>query len=137
MKMDHGIIPKAEHCACIVDLLCKRGRLEEAYKFICKMEMEPNAVIWGTLLSACRIRLNVELAEQAVEKLLVLKPENSGNYVLLCNIYASTGKWNEASKFPVGDTSHPRFDEICNIVDELGQQSQFAGYDQDPHLEFA
>ncbi|KAF6140800.1 hypothetical protein GIB67_042213 [Kingdonia uniflora] len=164
MKMDHGIIPKAEHCACIVDLLCKRGRLEEAYKFICKMEMEPNAVIWGTLLSACRIRLNVELAEQAVEKLLVLEPENSGNYVLLCNIYASTGKWNEASKmrslmkdnrvkktagyswiemndvvhkFLVGDTSHPRFDEICNIVDELGQQSQLAGYDQDPHLEFA
>ncbi|XP_010245702.1 PREDICTED: pentatricopeptide repeat-containing protein At1g08070, chloroplastic-like [Nelumbo nucifera] len=155
MKSDHNIIPKVEHCACIVDLFCRSGRLEEAYKFICNMEMEPNVVIWGTLLSASRTYLNVELAERSVEKLLILEPENSGNYVLLSNIYASVGRWQEAlkvrklmkdrriqkiaayswieiedklHKFLVGDTSHPRFTEIYSVVDGLRLQMNWAGY---------
>ncbi|KAK9116842.1 hypothetical protein Sjap_015789 [Stephania japonica] len=153
MTTDYGIVPRVEHCACMVDLFCRSGRLEEAYKFITKMEIEPNVVIWGTLLSACRIHLNVELAELSVEKLLVLEPENSANYVLLCNIYSSTGRWQEAlkirslmreksvqktaayswieidgliHKFLIGEASHPRSDEIYNVVDALALQLQLA-----------
>jgi pentatricopeptide repeat protein len=63
MKRKHSVSPQVEHCACIVDLLCKSGRLWESYKFICDMEVEPNAVIWSTLLSACRALANVELAK--------------------------------------------------------------------------
>ncbi|RZR93892.1 hypothetical protein BHM03_00022473 [Ensete ventricosum] len=160
MKPEHGIAPKVEHCACIVDLFCRSGRLEDAYKFICEMETEPNVVIWGTLLSACRIHSDVELAEVAVKKLVVLEPNNSSNYVLLSNIYANAGRWEEARKmrdlmrsknvqklyayswielegavhkFLVEDTSHPSCDEIYKVVDGLSLQLKWVGYD--PNLE--
>ncbi|URE40929.1 PPR repeat [Musa troglodytarum] len=160
MKREHGIAPKVEHCACIVDLFCRSGRLEDAYKFIREMETEPNVVIWGTLLSACRIHSNVELAEVAVKKLVVLEPNNSSNYVLLSNIYANAGRWEEARKmrdlmrcknvqklyayswielegavhkFLVDDTSHPSCDEIYKAVDGLSLQLKWVGYD--PNLE--
>ncbi|OVA13316.1 Pentatricopeptide repeat [Macleaya cordata] len=156
MKTDHKIVPKIEHCACIVDLFCRAGKLNEAYEFICKMEIEPSVVIWGTLLSSCRRPpLNVELAELSCKKLLLLEPENSANYVLLSNIYADAGRWQEASKvrnlmqnnrvqktaayswvevdgkvhkFLVGDTSHPSSDEIYNVADGLGLHLQWIGY---------
>ncbi|KAL5975475.1 hypothetical protein ACLOJK_019797 [Asimina triloba] len=155
MRSDHKIIPKIEHYACIADLYCRSGRLVEAYDFICKMEVEPNVVIWGTLLSACRIHSNLELAERAVEKLLILEPENSGNYVLLSNMYADVGRWEESRrtrvlmkeksvqktaayswievdygvhKFLVGDTSHPQSDDIYDAVDGLSLQLKSAGY---------
>ncbi|KAL5703761.1 hypothetical protein ACHQM5_022275 [Ranunculus cassubicifolius] len=149
MRNDHDIVPKVEHCSCIVDLYCKSGMINKAYNFITKMEIEPNVVIWGTLLNACRIHLNVELAELAVKKLLELEPENSGNYIQLSNIYSSVGRWKDAlkmrnlmkgkglqkasayswielddrvHKFLVGDTSHPMSDEIYDVVDGLGMQ---------------
>ncbi|KAL0908939.1 hypothetical protein M5K25_023453 [Dendrobium thyrsiflorum] len=96
MRSEHNIVPKVEHCACIVDLFCRSGRVEDAFKFICEMEMLPNVVIWGTLLSACRIHSNVELAKISMEKLLKLEPENSANYVLFSNLCADAGQWEEA-----------------------------------------
>ncbi|KAG1346322.1 pentatricopeptide repeat-containing protein, chloroplastic-like [Cocos nucifera] len=154
MRPNHSIVPKIEHCACMVDLLCRSGRLEDAYKFIREMEVEPNVIIWGTLLSACRVHSNVRLAELSVEKLLVLEPENSSNYVLLSSIYANAGRWEEARrvrvlmknknvqklaayswielegmvhKFQVEDTTHPKSDEIYSIVDGLGLQLKWVG----------
>ncbi|XP_074589762.1 pentatricopeptide repeat-containing protein At1g08070, chloroplastic-like [Curcuma longa] len=162
MKLKHGIAPKVEHCACIVDLFCRSGRLEDAYKFICEMEVEPNVVIWGTLLSSCRIHSNVELAKICMKKLLVLEPENSSNYVLLSNVYADAGRWNdvkeirnlmkrknvqklsayswieldgEVHKFLVEDSYHPSRDEIYRVVDSLSFQLTRVGHDHD--LEYA
>ncbi|XVF09117.1 hypothetical protein REPUB_Repub07fG0063500 [Reevesia pubescens] len=156
MELQYRIEPNVEHYACIIDLFCRTGRLNEAYDFLCRMEMEPNVVIWGTLLSASRTHLNVELAELCVEKLLKLEPENSGYYVLLSNIYASLGRWQAASevrnlmkdkrvqkvaayswieldnmvhKFLVGDTSHPRSNEVYSIIDELAMLSIYAHSD--------
>ncbi|XP_072966348.1 pentatricopeptide repeat-containing protein At1g08070, chloroplastic-like isoform X1 [Typha angustifolia] len=152
MKEDNNVVPKVEHCACIVDLLCRSGRLKDAYEFICEMEVEPNVVIWGTLLSACRVHSNVDLAEHAVKKLLVLEPDNSSNYVLLSNIYANKCRWDSARevrdlmrnrsvqklaayswieldgivhKFLVEDASHPESDEIYDVVKGLGLHSKW------------
>ncbi|MQL70637.1 hypothetical protein Taro_002931 [Colocasia esculenta] len=155
MKVDYNIAPKVEHSACIVDLLCKSGRLEDAFKFVGEMEVEPNVVIWGTLLSACRLHSKLELAELCIERLLVLEPENSANYVALSNLYADAGRWGDAlnmrgvmkrkrvqktaayswievenvvHKFLVGDTSHPKSEEIYNVVDGLGLQLKSANH---------
>ncbi|XP_020587008.1 pentatricopeptide repeat-containing protein At1g08070, chloroplastic-like [Phalaenopsis equestris] len=149
MRCEHKIVPKVEHCACIVDLFCRCGRVEDALKFICEMEIEPNVVIWGTLLSACRIHSNIELAKISMKKLLELEPENSANYVLFSNLCADAGHWEEARsmrklmmsknvqkiaayswielddrlhKFLVGDRSHFRCDEIYDVVDGLSLQ---------------
>ncbi|ONK75053.1 uncharacterized protein A4U43_C03F12830 [Asparagus officinalis] len=63
MREEYGINPKVEHCACVVDLLGRAGRLKEAYDFVRGMEMKPDTAVWGALLGACRIHGDVEMAE--------------------------------------------------------------------------
>ncbi|KAK0593350.1 hypothetical protein LWI29_035094 [Acer saccharum] len=58
------------------------------------MPVPPNDIIWRTLLGACSIHGNVELAEQVKERLSELCLTDSGDYVLLSNVYAVAGKWN-------------------------------------------
>ncbi|KAL6520401.1 hypothetical protein OROMI_032581 [Orobanche minor] len=93
MKNAYNIRPNAKHYGCMVDLFGRAGLLNEAFKFIDTMEFEPNAIIWRTLLGACRIHCNVELGRLANEQLLKLRRDESGDYVLLSNIYASNGEW--------------------------------------------
>ncbi|KAJ0944750.1 putative tetratricopeptide-like helical domain superfamily [Helianthus annuus] len=62
------------------------------------MPMKPNVVLWGALLSSCHNHGDIEVAEVAVKELMILEPRNSGHYVLLSNIYAEKGKWDEVEK---------------------------------------
>lgn len=146
MTEEFGIQPSEKHYACLVDLLGRVGCLEEAYKFIRSMPMRPHSVVWGALLAACRIHCNVQLAEVAAAELYKIEPDNSGNYVLLSNIYAAAGKWSGVAEvrakirehrvrknrgsswielgcvvheFVMGDTSHTDSDSIMLILDLL------------------
>lgn len=93
MRIQHGIEPNIRHYGCMVDMLGRAGLLEEAFEFVEAMETDPNPIIWRTLLGACRIQGNVELGKRANERLLALRHDQSGDYVLLSNIYASKGQW--------------------------------------------
>lgn len=101
MSLKHHIEPKLEHYGSMVDILGRIGRLSEARDLIRCMPMKPNAAIWGALLSACRTYGDTALAECAVNELINLEPWNSGNYVLLSNIYAERGEWDEVEKVRV------------------------------------
>ncbi|XP_071729814.1 pentatricopeptide repeat-containing protein At1g09190 [Rutidosis leptorrhynchoides] len=101
MVLDHNIEPKLEHYGCVVDLLGRGGLIKEAYDIVKSMPMKPNAALWGALLSSCRNYGDMEIAEVVVKELIVLEPWNSGNYVLLSNIYAERGKWDEVEKVRV------------------------------------
>ncbi|KAK9124899.1 hypothetical protein Scep_013745 [Stephania cephalantha] len=94
----HKIEPKMKHYGCVVDLLSRSGHLDRAYEFIEKMPVAPDPVLWRILLSACKLYENVNLAEVALKKLLQFDPNNSGNYVLLSNAYASADRWNDSEK---------------------------------------
>ncbi|CAN6467845.1 unnamed protein product [Victoria cruziana] len=98
MTTSHQIEPNIVHYGCMVDLLGRCGFLKEAHALIRSMPMKSNAAIWGALLGACRLHGDVELAQEATNKLIELEPSNSGNYVLLSNIYAEAGQWDEAEK---------------------------------------
>ena len=50
------------------------------------MPMEPNGVICGAVLGACRVLYNVKFGEEATRHLLNLEPENDGIHVLPSNI---------------------------------------------------
>ncbi|XWS40900.1 hypothetical protein CRYUN_Cryun17cG0035800 [Craigia yunnanensis] len=78
----------------MVDMLGRAGLLDEAFEFIESMEIEPNALIWRTLLGACRIHGNVELGKRANERLIKMRRDQSGDYVLLSNIFSSKGEWD-------------------------------------------
>ncbi|CAF2346490.1 unnamed protein product [Brassica napus] len=98
MKDVYKIEPNIKHYGCMVDMLGRAGLLEEAFMFVESMEIEPNAIVWRTLLGACRIYGNVELGKYANEKLLSMRKGESGDYMLLSNIYASTGEWERVQK---------------------------------------
>jgi len=49
----------------------------------------------GALLSACRTHSNSELGEIVAKRLIELEPRDIGPYVLLSNIYAAEGKWDD------------------------------------------
>lgn len=98
MRRKYQLEPWPEHYACFVDLLGRANRMEEAYQFVNGMQGEPTAEVWCALLGACRIHSNKELGEIASRKLLELEPENPGNYVLISNVLAASGRWKEVQK---------------------------------------
>ncbi|OMP11367.1 hypothetical protein COLO4_03845 [Corchorus olitorius] len=155
MKRHYGIDPGREHYGCIIDLLGRAGKLDEAVKLIQEMKCEPDATIWRTLLGACRVHRNVDLAIYAAEQVLKLDPEDAGTYVLLSNIFANSQRWEDVSKvrramkdkgiakepgcswievnkqihaFVLGDTSHPKSNEINWRVNQLIHKLMGIGY---------
>lgn len=95
MVMDHNISPTMEHYSCMVDLYSRAGKLDETMNLIEGMPFPAGAMVWRTLLGACRVHKNVELGKLAAQKLLLLEPDDSATYVLLSNIYAAAGRWKE------------------------------------------
>uniref|UniRef100_A0A803PW07 Pentatricopeptide repeat-containing protein n=1 Tax=Cannabis sativa TaxID=3483 RepID=A0A803PW07_CANSA len=98
MTKIYGINPGHEHYACMVDLLGRAGRLDEARRFVESMPMKPKSSIWGALLGACKNYNNLEMGKEVAEKLFVLEPDNPGNYVLLSSIYRDNGRLEEADQ---------------------------------------
>ncbi|XP_052203805.1 pentatricopeptide repeat-containing protein At2g20540 [Diospyros lotus] len=98
MRKDYGLAPGIEHYGCLVDLLGRTGCLYRALELIKNMPIKPDSAIWGSLLSSCRTHCNLEVAVVAMEHLLELEPDDTGNYVLLSNIYARVGRWDGVSR---------------------------------------
>ncbi|OVA10264.1 Pentatricopeptide repeat [Macleaya cordata] len=155
MLHDYGLDPQLEHYSCMVDIIGRSGRVNEALKLINEMPLEADAVIWRTLLSVCKIHGNVQIAELAASSILQLNPQDSAAYVLLSNVYAEAGMWSEVSKmrkmmrqnglkkepgcswievksevhtFLVGDKYHPEHVEIYERLNELIEEMKWAGY---------
>ncbi|OIT02628.1 PREDICTED: pentatricopeptide repeat-containing protein At2g42920, chloroplastic [Nicotiana attenuata] len=96
MKEEYGIEPSIKHYGCMIDILGRAGLLEEAEEIIRSMNIEPDAVIWGSLLSACRSHGNMGLARWSAQHLLELDPNESSGYVLMANMYAASGHFEKA-----------------------------------------
>lgn len=155
MTLKYGIAPGLEHYAAMADLLGRAGKLEEAYRFISNMNIRPTGSVWSTLLAACRVHKNVELAEKVAEKIFLVDPENMGAYVLLSNIYSAARRWKEAAKlrismrdkgmkkipacswievknkvhaFVAGDNSHSYYNRIIEALEVLLEWMEREGY---------
>nr|XP_043622536.1 pentatricopeptide repeat-containing protein At4g04370 [Erigeron canadensis] len=98
MTNHYKIKPKLEHCACMVDLLCRAGRIEDAYDFYMKMFSEPVVDVLGILLDACRTKGNKELGDIITCEICKLKPEDAGNMVQMVHIYASSARWDDVGE---------------------------------------
>ncbi|XP_056163196.1 pentatricopeptide repeat-containing protein At1g62260, mitochondrial [Syzygium oleosum] len=101
MVKEYNIEPTVEHFASLVDIVGRHGQLNEAFNIIKDMPMKPDKAVWGALLGACRVHDNVELARVAAEALMQLEPESSAPYVLLYNMYADAGRWDDANEVRV------------------------------------
>ncbi|GAB4827328.1 hypothetical protein Ancab_034215 [Ancistrocladus abbreviatus] len=155
MERDYGVIPEVEHYGCLIDLLGRGGRLKEAFQLVQSMPMEPNAIIWGTLLASCRVHNAVELAEEVLDYLVKGELRDAGNFSMLSNIYATTGDWHGVAnmrvemknaeiqkssgassievddvvhEFTVSDNSHPESEGVYEMIHLLRLQLKHAGY---------
>ncbi|KAM1314156.1 hypothetical protein ACFX2F_018076 [Malus domestica] len=150
-----GITPTIEHYACMVDILGRAGKFNEIETFIETKELTPYAIIWETVLGACKMHGNVEFGETAARRLFELKPEMDSTYILLSNIFAVKGRWDDVSKvrklmqsqgvkkepgcswvevdgqvniFVSQDGTHPRIGDIHLKLEELGEKLNSLGY---------
>ncbi|WOL15850.1 pentatricopeptide repeat-containing protein [Canna indica] len=155
MQKEFEIEPKIEHYGCLVDLLGRSGKLEEAEKVIQSMPMKPNAILFRSLLTACAIHNNIEMGERVISQLMHSEPEHGGNYVLLSNMYARVCRWDGAMQvrkvmkdkgidktpgsslveidgcmheFLMGDKTHPLWKEIYAMLDEMDRRLHEFGY---------
>ncbi|XP_019420007.1 PREDICTED: pentatricopeptide repeat-containing protein At2g45350, chloroplastic [Lupinus angustifolius] len=146
MQNVYKVEPKVQHYGCMVDMLSRAGHVEEAKKLIEEMPIEPNDVIWKSLLSACRIHDNFSIAEPIAQQLIQLNSCSPSSYVLLSNIYASLGMWDNVKRvrtkmkgkklkkipgcswielggivhqFSVQDRTHPQVTEIYSLLSSL------------------
>ncbi|XP_020593702.1 pentatricopeptide repeat-containing protein At1g06143 [Phalaenopsis equestris] len=147
MVEDHSIVPEMEHYSCMVDLLARAGLVQDALDLIRKMVIVPNSVIWGALLSGCKIHGNMEVGQIAMERLISLDPGKSSSYMLLVDMYAKENRWMEVvavrrkmkemgvqkvssgcswteidglvHEFVASDTSHPSSEQIISLLFEL------------------
>lgn len=150
-----GIKPEAEHYSCMIDLLGRAGNLDEAERLIETMPFSPDSIGWAALLGACRTHGNMDTAISAAHHFLELEPLNATPYVILSNIYATAGRWQDMAAvrrlmrdrgvrkkpgcswievgrrthvFVAADASHPMIKEIHEFLEEMLEKIRLAGY---------
>lgn len=101
MVKKHKISPSMEHYTCMVDLLGRAGLLKDASELIKTMPMRPDLCVWGALLNSCRIHGNAAMAEATVVKVLQAEAETTGNHMLITNLYAACGMWDDSKRVRV------------------------------------
>ncbi|XP_024542953.1 pentatricopeptide repeat-containing protein At3g26782, mitochondrial-like [Selaginella moellendorffii] len=155
MELKFGIQPGPEHYLCVVDLLGRGNRLDEAVKMV---EAMKGATVghWMTVLGACKKWKNAEMAKLAFEKVVELDERDPAAYSLMLATYASLGMWQEmprvyemrrkggglarpglswwtdetgaVHKFVAGDVRHPQMEEIQRKLGELAVKMDEQGY---------
>lgn len=158
MIQKHNIAPNVKHYGCMVDLLGRAGLLKEAEELIESMPMVPDVATWGALLGACKKHGDNEIGERVGRKLIELQPDHDGFHVLLSNIYASKGNWDDVAdirgmmtqhgvvktpgcstieaagivhEFLAGDRTHPKINEIEEMLNEMAKRLKLMGYSPD------
>ncbi len=148
MSSVHWISARVEHCACLVHPFGRAGHLDEVEDVVKRMPCEPDTLAWSTVLAACRVHCNVEMGEPFANWVLEIDPGNAVGYVLLSNIYAAAGKWDNLKPniqwqrlkqsvdkaassctwievndvlhtFVIGDQEHPQLIEFCGELESL------------------
>ncbi|KAE9613746.1 hypothetical protein Lal_00016262 [Lupinus albus] len=95
MRRVYKIEPKVEHYGCMVDLLARAGLVKYSKDLIRNLPMKAGSALWGALLSGCRTHSDSELGEIVAKRLIEVEPRDIGPYILLSNIYASEGRWDD------------------------------------------
>ncbi|KAK7409808.1 hypothetical protein VNO78_00142 [Psophocarpus tetragonolobus] len=157
-QTSYGIKPTIQHFGCLVDLLARAGRLKEAEDFINAMPIEPDAVLWRSLIWACKVYGDAPRAERLMHHLQIqdMTSDDTASYILASNVYASAGKWYHKAEvrewmnkkglvkppgssrieldgavheFVMGDYNHPEANKIFVKLDEVLGNIRKNGYD--------
>ncbi|KAH6770693.1 Tetratricopeptide repeat superfamily protein [Perilla frutescens var. hirtella] len=160
MASEYNVEPVLQHYGCLVDLLARKGQIEEALDVVSSMRMKPDDVIWRSLLDAsCKQSESLDLSQEMAKHLIEGDGgASSGAYVLLSRVFASANRWNEVGlirklmsekgvakepgcssveidgivhEFFAGDTTHPQTKEIYQFLNVIEERVKMAGYVHD------
>lgn len=158
MKLEHGIEPTIQHYGCMVDLMGRAGKIDEALELIKSMPMEPNDVLWRSLLSASKVHNNLQAGEIAAKQLFKLDSQKASDYVVLSNMYAQAQRWEDVARtrtnmfskglsqrpgfslvevkrkmhrFVSQDAGHPQSESVYEMLYQMEWQLKFEGYSPD------
>ncbi|KAL2926322.1 hypothetical protein RDABS01_019686 [Bienertia sinuspersici] len=161
MKKLFGVDPGREHYGCMIDLLGRADKLDDAVSLLHEMNCEPDVVTWRTLLGACKIHKNADVAIYAAKQILKLEPDDVGTYILLSNIYENSQRWEDATvlrktmkerglkkepgcswievdkrihAFIFRDMSHPQIDGVIRELNQLVLKLRGVGYVADTNF---
>ncbi|KAJ9697873.1 hypothetical protein PVL29_007142 [Vitis rotundifolia] len=95
MKEKYGVEISQEHYSCVLDLLCRSGRMVDAYELFKEMPIEVTDSIVGAFFNGCKIHGRRDLAKLMAEDILRMELKRPGGFVTLSNIYAADGEWEE------------------------------------------
>lgn len=98
MCHNYNFLPSMKHYACMVDLLARSGKLEEALEFVDKLTVKPSLSLMGAFLHGCVLHSRFDLAEVTMRRILEMHPDEASYYVLMSNLYTSNGRWREANQ---------------------------------------
>ncbi|KAI8573068.1 hypothetical protein RHMOL_Rhmol01G0249800 [Rhododendron molle] len=98
MVNTYGIKPTMEHYGCMIDMLGRAGMIEEAYRVIKSMPMEPNSVILRSFIGASQNHGEVVCLDENLRKLLLqIEPDLGANYVLAACVLSVSENWNDVA----------------------------------------
>ena len=131
MIREYGLEPRIEHYGCLIDLLGRAGRFDEAMEVIKGMSMKPDEVVWGSLLNGCKVYGRTDLAELAAKKLIEIDPHNGGYGIMLANVYGELGKWDEVRNVRRTLKEHKSYKiPGCSWIEADDQVHQFYSLDK-------
>lgn len=98
MMKHYDLIPREDHQTCLIDMLGRFGRLDEAFHLLEETESVESSTgtAWAALLGACHLHGNVKLGERVARKMVVNNNQISTTHLTLSNVYAAAGLWDEA-----------------------------------------
>lgn len=96
MIHDYQVEPAVEHCSCMIRLMGHEGEVWRAEEMIKRLGFESCGGVWRALLAACGVCGDLKVAETAARKVIDLEGDGEFVYVMMSNIYARFGKWEDA-----------------------------------------
>lgn len=115
MFREHRIVPSLKHYGCMVDLYGRAGHVGEALAVVRSMPMEPDAAIWGALLSSCRAGGDWSIGEAVAARLVKILPREASGYLFLSEVFASSMRWDAAA-------------EVRKVMAEMGTRKAAPGW---------
>lgn len=97
MVKGYGIEPEIHHFSCIVDLLGRAGDLDIAERLIKGRGIDIDPSVWWTLFSSCAAHGHLQLGNIIAKFLLETGQDDPALYVLLSNLHANAGNWEESA----------------------------------------
>ncbi|XP_078434951.1 pentatricopeptide repeat-containing protein At3g29230-like [Wolffia australiana] len=97
MVAEFRVDPRMEHYGCMVDLLARAGRTEEAVRFVESMPIDPNQAVWAALLSPCRWNGDAGAVDLLGRKMAAVEPLTAGCRVLISHNSAAAGQWDHVA----------------------------------------